>query len=496
MFGSDEYADIGNIAVLRDDNGADAYEVSNYLIAEYEDGHLFTDYRRKRTNFSLRSAFMRSFRRYNAKLMEITKGFALYNEIFQGTGSFEYLTEKGTGEGFMRANALAASLVFDHFTRMLTRPTAGEHFAETALDPGKKSIFRADDQLPTVTKPRLPLTIDIPLGTQGVGSDFSVGGRPLHNALDQTKGYYATDYQLSVGSYYDKTLVPYMLTESVDRFISQSRDDFVDGRYRNLSFASLFPEGMRRLIANSLTEDSDILGWRVAAIDGKPETNDDGTLKRPLGYRAWWSTSPEVCWPARGRLNCSDYAQGEVGPASADVPTQSIAIDPEIGFEVQKFIAFHALLNLPENWKQDWVDMMRLWIVGGDSKPEFSPAETIAWRDPSSGQLYIAHRYGTETIDGKIVQKGISARILEWANTLTKAAYEIESEDPVTGELLVKRYVDDSACPAGSATCKDQPVQRSAAFAIRVKNYKSIVDYMHMLVSELGFFSPEWRGVR
>ena len=91
MFGSDNYADIGNLPVLRHDNGADAYEVAHYLISEYEDRYLFDDYRRNRTTFSLRNAFMRGYNRYNAKLKEVTKGFALYNELFQATGQFDAL---------------------------------------------------------------------------------------------------------------------------------------------------------------------------------------------------------------------------------------------------------------------------------------------------------------------------------------------------------------------------------------------------------------------
>ncbi len=50
MFGTDNYADIGNLPVLRHDNGADAYEVAHYMISEYEDRYLFDDYRRNRTS--------------------------------------------------------------------------------------------------------------------------------------------------------------------------------------------------------------------------------------------------------------------------------------------------------------------------------------------------------------------------------------------------------------------------------------------------------------
>ncbi len=149
------------------------------------------------------------------------------------------------------------------------------------------------------------------------------------------------------------------------------------------------------------------------------------------------------------------------------------------------------MLNLPESWKLNWVDLMRIWQVGVETPPAFPDEETVAWRDPLSGQLYLAHRYGTEEIDGKTVERGIAARVLEWMNTLTAQAYSVDTSvvNP-TGELTVKRYADNSACPAGVSYCVGQPIQLSAPFALRVTNYKSVIDYMHLTASQLGFYGP------
>jgi hypothetical protein len=496
MFGTDNYADIGNLPVLRHDNGADAYEVTHYLMNEYEDRYLFDDYRRQRTTFSLKNAFMRGVERYNDKLKEVTKGFALYNEIFQGTGAFEQLTGTDTAgnPGPLQASALASTLVFDHFARILTRPNSGAHFGDTALSPFKDTILRSTDQLPLVsTASAIGLTI--PDGSTGVGVDVAWGGRLLNNSYDMTKGYYAIDYNYNVGSYYDKSLAVNMLTDSEDRFISESRDDFVDGRYRNTSFATLFPDGMRRLLANALTEDDDIKGWRVASTGGKPNVDANGALTQPMGFTAWWpKAAPQECWPTQGRLQCAEFPSGTVLPG-AKTPKQSLAVDSELGFELQKFTVFFSMLNLPESWKLNWVDMMRVWQVGTDTAPGFPAAETIAWRDPQSGQEFIAHGYGTEVINGKTVQRSIAARVLEWMNTLTALGYAVDTTDPITGEQTVKRYADNTACPAGVTYCVGQPVQADAAFAIRVTNYKSVIDYLHEVAAQLGFYGPEWRGV-
>jgi hypothetical protein len=491
MFGSDNYADIGNLPVLRHDNGADAYEIAHYMISEYEDRYLFDDYRRNRTTFSLRNAFMRGYSRYNAKLKEVTKGFALYNELFQATGQFESLTAEG---GPFEPSALAASLVFDHFARILTRPNSGAHFSDTNWSPFQTAVLRAMDQNPGVDTSS-SVNLSIPDGSTGIGSNVSWGGRLLNNSLDQSKGYYAVDYQLNVGSYYDKTIAIHMLTDSEDRFISQSRDDFQDGRYRNTSFATLFPEGVRRMLATTLTEDEDMKGWRVATTKGVPNVDAQGALTQPMGFRAWWpKDAPQTCWPAQGRLFCQRFPSG--GEIANDTPGESLAVDPEVGFEIHKFIAFYSMLNLPESWKLNWVDMMRIWVVGIDTLPGFPDSETVAWRDPQSGQLYVAHSYGTEEIDGKTVQRGIAARVLEWMNTLTAKAYSV---DPTAvnpnGEQTVLRYADNEDCPPGVSYCVGQPVQLDTAFALRVTNYKSVLDYMHLTASQFGFYGPNWRGV-
>lgn len=484
MFASDEYADIGNIAVYRHDNGADAYEVAKFLIREYEDRHVFENHRRGRTTFSLSGAFNRSYSRYQAKLKEMTKAYALLNEVYAGSGVLEQLVTAPHADGLSKPHALAASLTFDHVARVLTRPASGPHFLATpdALD---NFVLRSTDQALLSNGPggQQRPSLVVPEGTQNPGSSPSFGGRPLHNALDQSKGYYATDYQLWVGSYYEKTLAADMLADSTDRFISQSRDDFHDGRYRNVSFATLFPEGVRRLVGTALTEDSAMLGWRVAARAGRPQVQN-GTAEplRALGFRLWWpEDGPKTCWPIPGQLGCDDYAGGTAETGTA--PLDSLPIDPEVGFEVQKFIVFFSLVYLPESWKRDWVDLMRIYHVGSDADPTFAAESSVSFRDPVSGELYRAHSHGREVLDGRSVERSIAGRVLEWANTLAAKAYVVSDADSVTGELTFERHADG------------QPVELDANYAKRLRNYKSIIEFMRLSTSQLGL-APSWRGVQ
>ncbi len=108
----------------------------------------------------------------------------------------------------------------------------------------------------------------------------------------------------------------------------------------------------------------------------------------------------------------------------------------------------------------------------------------------------MAHSYGTEQIDGKTVQRGIAARVLEWMNVLTAKGYAVDSSlTSPTGEQTVLRYTNNDNCPPGVSYCTGQPVQLDTAFALRVTNYKSVLDYMHLTASQFGFYGPNWRGV-
>jgi len=62
-------------------------------------------------------------------------------------------------------------------------------------------------------------------------------------ALATNQGEYNVDYEINAGSYYEKAWTAMLMTESVDNFISASRRDFLDARYRAVSIADVFPDG-------------------------------------------------------------------------------------------------------------------------------------------------------------------------------------------------------------------------------------------------------------
>src|SRR5207253_5245535 len=113
-----------------------------------------------------------------------------------------------------------------------------------------------------------------------------------------------------------------------------------------------------------------------------------------LGYLQWWKPNPAVCFQNENSMQCDTS------------PANSIAIEPQVGWEQQKFLIAWTLLYLPENAQQTWLNQLGIWELGSDTDPAF--ANRIELHLPN-GKTYIAKTFGKETILGKSVQKGIAA---------------------------------------------------------------------------------------
>src|SRR4029079_3304148 len=66
-------------------------------------------------------------------------------------------------------------------------------------------------------------------------------------------------------SFIDKWYAFYYLVEAYDNFTFESKENYVDGRYRNVNFVTLYPNQVRRLIANMMQDDPMTLGPYVKA---------------------------------------------------------------------------------------------------------------------------------------------------------------------------------------------------------------------------------------
>ena len=51
-----------------------------------------------------------------------------------------------------------------------------------------------------------------------------------------------------------------------------------------------------------------------------------------------------------------------------EAPEHVAVLDPQVGWEQQKFLIAYTLLHLPSNEKQHWLDMIRLWEMGRENR--------------------------------------------------------------------------------------------------------------------------------
>jgi hypothetical protein len=555
-FASDNWADTGNASVFRHDNGADPYEQVQFLINTQEDRHIFDNYRRGRTSFSLIAASDRSFQRYTSKMQGLAGGVGFLASIYR---------DIGTGGGFSfdslwpvvihdtaEENVIASTLIFDHFVRMLARPEPGEHYkrAATYNDPVLHSNTDPDDFGPPRATLGLgtakPLLV-IPNGSTGFLRDIGFGGRPIENNLATNQGDFNVEYIENCGSYYDKINTAYLLAQSEDRYISQSRRDFYDARFRAVGVADVFPDGFRRVLGNALTGDRSILGPRIAAdATGSPILNSTASTatdplanrypKSPLGWPSFWPAGgANICFSAQGRNICNPYFSSDAG-FGATAPTNTAPIDPQVGWEVQKFMMAWSVALIKANEKTDWMDSMRIYRVGQETDPGITPR--IEWQDPASGQLYVARDLGSECLfgdatkgcaGGQVVQKGVAARVLQYANQLTARGYKLDVTNyPAVGgapagfnqngRAVVLRQPSGSAIvladpnisdlsPTGTSvtpiadcdqnvdpTCTALTPQQNMA-AYELQSYKSVPDYLWQAELVYGWFNdPSARG--
>ena len=443
-FATDRWADLGNSAVYRHDNGADIYELFDFFITTQEVGHIFDNYRRGRASFSVRGAAGRRLGRYNEKLRDSAKGLGLLANIFEELGLEAGIKQQDIIDyalvNFYPQNALASGIAFDHFARMMSRPEPGEHI-RLGTGANRDPVLRSRTLFFTGAASDMtenPTELLMHNGATGFYGNVGWGGELLENTLAEDQGEYDAEFTMNKGSYYEKMYVPMLMTESEDNFISDSITDFSDARYRSVSLADVFGEGYRRWLANNLTGDDEIKGVRIVAkqndgdlVPDVAETPDQCInfgqpnqgcyLKNALGTTSWWiPAGPQVCFPNANNIVCSHYGKSST-PFDQQVFPNTLPVDPLVGWEQQKFLIAWTYVYLPENQKRYWLDRLEL--------RELSYANTPAWQSrielhmPDSGS-YVARRYGTETIFGKVVQKGIAARVLQYANELMSKAYQ------------------------------------------------------------------------
>lgn len=441
MFGSDEYADTGNIPVFRGDAGADAYEQMQFLVANYENRYIFDNFRRDRTNFHSRNVIQRTANRYFDRMTASAKALALYLTLLP-----EFKDELLSEPGYLMPHAIAASDSLAAFVRILTRPEPGGYVLNatgTAAEVSDAADLRA-------------------LFTVPVGSG---DGRFLHNDYDYSKGYNWGRYQTQVGSYYEKVYAVYFLLEAYNRFVQNNKRDYIDGRFLNLNYTSLYPEQMRRLFANLMQDDPTALGPYV----DRQQVAANGNAR--VQYLPW-----------------EKYVPGDPGSTSMKYPQNATVLNPLVGWEAQ----FPALINAfyfgGTTLTMDWIQQMAVFSPGDLASFELPLSEQVRYTDPLTAVTYVARNYGSETLNGATVARSSGARMLEYAARLAAEAYETDGPpDPVTHELTYRRdpVTREPICKLTSGGVPDAAACEAAKAHIR--RYSSNLDTIRQVGAWFGY---------
>jgi hypothetical protein len=198
-------------------------------------------------------------------------------------------------------------------------------------------------------------------------------------------------------------------------------------------------------------------------------------------------------------------------------PANSLAIEPQVGWEQQKFLIAWTLLYLPENQQQTWLNQLGIWEVGADTDPAFP--NRIELHLPN-GKVYVAKTFGKETIMGKNVQKAPAARILEWANTLLNKAYVCTGAPDADGDGQPDWYIP--TLTAGNPTVKFDPLVKvvdpisgaivsgrpgcnstdnssctctSNNACIELQKYEEVPFFMRQAMRDYGLADPTMKGI-
>jgi hypothetical protein len=352
--------------------------------------------------------------------------------------------------------------------------------------------------------PSVATEIYIPNGTSFTDDgSYAIWGRPIQNELDFSNGAWNVDYLSQVGSYYEKALALQLMFEASSETINFYRFDAIDARVRFVNFSHLWPEGMRQLIGVLLTDDAEMYAPRISMTNGTIDTVDDKLFpneikypKNPLGWTSWTSKKgPQMCWTSSNQLTCNDYFGSPIGAAQPAMAS-SIGIEPNWGWEEQKFVVYWTYVYMPDSEQMDWVDLLRIFRIGSETDPSYLPNQGIEFRDPDSGYRYIAKKFGPEQLFGKTWDKGIGAKMIQWANELAAKAYKVNPNVPVpdSGELQYEFDANNRpiVLPDPFLTPSDPNNVRcdENRYCQQLRKYRSLLDFTRETAGQVGFGEP------
>jgi hypothetical protein len=174
------------------------------------------------------------------------------------------------------------------------------------------------------------------------------------------------------------------------------------------------------------------------------------------------------------------------------------------------------MLWLPENNKTNWIDMLQIFQLGDQSDPQID--NRIELHDPD-GKVWLARRFGSEVIFGKTVEKGIAARMLQYANELLAQGYQTTpvdfDSDGTPDWYIADRHPDGTPIvlfdpgmvylnaggnqgpppPNCNQTDNSGCICEDNRSCSRLKQYMTVPRYLWQALRDFGYDDPDQKGI-
>ena len=398
----EDYSRGGYIHAKLFDSGADIYEITVNVAKRFDLTYPWQYFRRQNKEFAWWSL-----------------PNSVANNVFARLRGYHWNTTSDIGRASpsdlsnddqARPAVMAAAEMFNFLQRAILMPEPGDYAtgpetaSRTPKRAGAKTIFDVAAN-PTVT----------------IASVGIVDGRFVQIDFDNGRGG-SWDYQnfpQHVGFDEEKMLAIRELVDSRPTLSTVSRENALDGRDPYISFRTDTPHAVDRLVGGLLAED--------------------------------WETIAPAATGTEGPL--TGFSVIDPNPAKLTREAGASILFPNMGYSNQIGTAIYALLY--SRFSTDLTLATKLRIrLEGDAGPVIAPAKLMVFVDPITGHRYKATRFGTETIQGRAIETGVGSRMLARANELITAYYQVDTTDPVTGEVKVK--LDAGGSPIVIGTPADE----------------------------------------